>query len=96
MPKCYKCGSPIVFVKLASQWKADAFSEKSLPIDIDPSAAGDIALYKWPVLFKGTKPANGVDPVTVGRRLTSEALRMFLRLGGAAYRVHFDTCSKRQ
>lgn len=95
MPKCYKCHAPIIFVKTIDNWRF-AISEKSVPVNVDPDpTSGDLSLFKWPVLFKGTTPADGSVPLLIGRRQGGEALAWLRRTGAALYRVHFDTCTGR-
>ncbi len=93
MPTCYKCDQPVIFIPTIN---GDAISEKSIPVNVNPdNANGTIALFQWPVLFKGTRPTKG-EFMTVGRRIYSVAAEMLIKAGGSLYRIHWDTCRGNQ
>jgi hypothetical protein len=91
MPKCYKCDQPVIFVNVVNE--AGNLSDKAIPVNLEPdNAGGIIALVQWPFLFKGTKPFDGREIMTVARKIYGEAAKSFRRDGGSLYRVHWDTC----
>ncbi len=94
MPYCYKCNEPVLFVPTIANG-SNEISPKSIPVNISPDPGGTLALLKWPVLFRGTKPANGREPIHVARRTYGDAARLVRILGGSLYRIHFDTCTGR-
>jgi hypothetical protein len=91
--KCWKCARPVFFVRI---WNGgtDEPGIKPLPLNVDPdNDRGSIALTDWPAGFHQYKPP-GMKFYKVGRRIYAEAARTYVRLGGALYRVHYETCQK--
>lgn len=92
MPRCRNCHAPIFFLTEqpkyynAGTWDKpkQMLSEVSpKPFDVDPSPAGTFGIYE----YVGKRYV---------RRLHDEALRIYKHLGGAVYRIHFETCPNRQ
>lgn len=94
MAYCYKCNEPVLFVPTINY--GNDVAGKSIPVNISPDDAGTLALFKWPILFKGTKSESGREPITVARSIFGEAARQVRMLGGVLYRNHYDTCTGRK
>ena len=96
MPKCRSCNAPIFFLAPEpNRWESNP---KSLPINVDPDPAGNIAIYEKPnprSNWKAEREFKG-ERRRLMRKLGGEALAAYIRGGGAVYRVHFDTCAARQ
>lgn len=89
------CRAPIFF--LTREPTRQDPNPKNLPIDVNPSPSGTVAIYERPSRdsvaiddrnFKGERKRYF-------RQIYHEALKSYIRLGGAVYTIHFDTCKQR-
>lgn len=95
MPECYKCRAKIFFVDILTNENALG---KSLPLNVDPdSDRGTVALItvadRWEPGRALIAPVGDEPRHIIGRKVLAEAARMLVSLGGALYRVHFDSCT---
>lgn len=105
MPKCRNCNAPIFFLsEKPKRIVLDGFTDrareeitepKNLPIDVDPSPEGTLAIFEDPNPHS-VYPPHGRDFKGVRKkyiaRLSGYALESYKRLGGVVYRLHFDSC----
>lgn len=107
MPNCRSCGAPIFFLSERPEWiavgnygdKKPILTEpRQLPIDVIPdNVKGTLAIYEHPSPHSVYPPHRDAKVrKSYVRRLSGYAAESYVRLGGALYRIHFDTCPVRR